>query len=437
MARMQIRYLITKPGAPGCLPRYFWQPSSALRAEGWAAQRVPLDWHTHTDPDALRAAAIARAQDLNTDLDQARAAQPAAPTAPPPVPAFRRPLNELIAAYKASPDFTRLAAKTQTGYRQCLDRLAEWGGDLAVRAIDAIAVQALLTAYEATPAFGNAIVRVLRLVLEWGRRHHVPATTTPWIVINPATRPNLAEIQPGGIIWPREAVAAFVALADEQGCHSIGTAVALNEWFGQREGDILRMPRSIIRNGTLIVRQSKTGATVTLPVAMVAALQSRLTAELARADARHAQAAQAAREKHRPPPPLPTSILVCETTGRAWNGDHFRHTFAELRAKLAERTPFFEIDYLLPGRDMEDPDAFRVATTGLIFMRMRHTAVTRGAEAGATPQQTSGITGHAQTTIEKILARYTVRTAALARGAFQKRLDADAAAETRGQEKQA
>jgi hypothetical protein len=42
------------------------------------------------------------------------------------------------------------------------------------------------------------------------------------------------------------------------GRHSIGTAVMLDEWLGQRQGDILKLPRSIYRAGVLSIRQSKT-----------------------------------------------------------------------------------------------------------------------------------------------------------------------------------
>lgn len=35
MARLRIRYLTTQPAAAGGMPRYFWQPSGMLRAEGW------------------------------------------------------------------------------------------------------------------------------------------------------------------------------------------------------------------------------------------------------------------------------------------------------------------------------------------------------------------------------------------------------------------
>ena len=55
--------------------------------------------------------------------------------------------------------------------------------------------------------------------------------------------------------------------------------------------------------------------------------------------------------------------------------------YAAVRAELAKTHPHWEIDHLMPGRDSSDPDAFRIATTDLTYMHLRHTAVTRLAEA--------------------------------------------------------
>ena len=77
------RYLTVRPGA-SCLPRYFWQPSREMRAAGWRIQRVPLDWDRFTDPAALHAAAVARATELNDELDHIRAANGKPPRARAP-----------------------------------------------------------------------------------------------------------------------------------------------------------------------------------------------------------------------------------------------------------------------------------------------------------------------------------------------------------------
>jgi hypothetical protein len=55
------------------------------------------------------------------------------------------------------------------------------------------------------------------------------------------------------------------------------------------------------------------------------------------------------------------------------------------------------------------------------FMPLRHTAVVREAEAGATDDEIAAITGHSLKTVDQILAHYLVRTAPQA-ATFQKRM---------------
>lgn len=85
----------------------------------------------------------------------------------------------------------------------------------------------------------------------------------------------------------------------------------------------------------------------------------------------------------------------------------------------------WEIDHLMPGRDMADPGAFKVRTLDLTFMALRHTAVTRLAEAECDTQLISAISGHSLATVQSILERYMVRTSKMARLAFGKRLAAE------------
>jgi hypothetical protein len=92
--------------------------------------------------------------------------------------------------------------------------------------------------------------------------------------------------------------------------------------------------------------------------------------------------------------------------------DRFRHLFAEVRAEAAKAHPAFQVDYLLPGRAMDDPDAFTIKMTDLWFMHLRHTAVTRLAEAECEIPLISAVTGHSPKSVQEILSRYLVRTEA-------------------------
>jgi integrase len=367
------------------------------------------------DAPALEAAAIAAAQELNAKLDDTRVAS--AVTAARPVPvAANRTLGQLSKQFQDSDRWRALRPRTQVGYTQCLRLIEAWGGDVPVRAIDAARVQRLMKTMRRTPAYANAVVRVLRLLLEHGRREG-------WIAVNPAIRPALTATQPRGLIWPPAAIEAFVAKADELGWYSVGTAVALNAWLGQREGDILRLPWQAVRGDALVLRQSKRGAGVTLPIGTVPHLVARLEAERARQVARQGNG------------PVCMTVISHERTGLPWNGDTFRHVFAQIRAAAAETSPTFAVEYLLPGRDMTEPDAFLVRMAELTFQVLRHTAVTRLGEAGCELQQISSVTGHSIATVAHLMRVYMVHTAKMAQLAFAKRMAAEGIEATSGREK--
>ena len=133
----------------------------------------------------------------------------------------------------------------------------------------------------------------------------------------------------------------------------------------------------------------------------------------------------------------PAQIIVDEKTGRAYSEDAFRHAFAEVRAELAKERPTFELDHLLPGRDIEDPNAFIIDTVKLWFMHLRHTALVRQEEAGSERSLISAVSGHSLKSIDQILERYHVRTRKLARLAFEKRLKAEQPAQPKTEDKQA
>lgn len=459
--QLSVRYLIEKPGRRGEPPRYFWQPAAAMRKQGYALQRVPDNWAEIADPVTLKRLAIEAAQDLNRQLDARRKAEPA-PTRRP-VAAPMRSVDALIALYKSTdqPGAFRFKSNgkprprsTQRGYEQCLERIGAWAGDAPVTAIGAKRVQVLKQSMADTPSFANAVVRVLRLLLSFGRREE-------WLTINAASQPKLLGTDPSGQLWPAQAVVMFTETADRRGRQSMGTAVTVDEWIGQREGDVLRLPRNLLQragDGTVTLRQGKGGVAVSLPLGMVPHLVARVEAEQARLDKLYKDAKV---------PPM--TLIVSEETGRPYKEDNFRHVFADIRAEMAaemrrkkgwrlddkgawhnselrlmlsqcglagqaladrlafeyKRAASFEVDYLVPGRASDAPDAFLLYVEELQFMHLRHTAVTRLGESDASDELISVITGHAPASVKQILQRYLVRTKKLARLAFQKRLDAE------------
>lgn len=382
----RVRHLVEKQG------RFYWQPSAALRAAGWRPERLPED----------RAAALARAETLNMDVDAWRRGE-VSPAAPPAVVArARKPaagtVSALIADYRRSRWWTKLAPSTRRDYEWCLDLIEKWAGDQPARGITPPAVQALYGAQlrrvegtgrarrvVETPAKAAAVIRVLRLLLGVGERLGYIAAGC-----NPAARPGLSvRRQREPVLWSPEAVRHMAAVADRLGWRSMATGILLNEWLGQREGDLLALPPWSREAGTLLLRQSKTGRRVALPIHLVPHLVARLDGEAARPEAVRSL----------------TRLLVHDRTGQAWSTHTWRHVFADVRAEAAREMP---------------------ACAELRFAELRHTAVTRLHEAGVDEQGIAGVTGHTPGSVRAILDRhYLVRTGKAAERAFKARLEAE------------
>jgi integrase len=74
-------------------------------------------------------------------------------------------------------------------------------------------------------------------------------------------------------IWSLEDELAFLDRAP----HHLHLPLTLALWTGQRQGDLLRLTRSAYDGNKIVLRQSKTGARVSIPVAPLARQMSALT----------------------------------------------------------------------------------------------------------------------------------------------------------------
>ena len=387
MAKIDVPYLRMRPGARGRV-LFYWEPSTKLRHAGWAVRRLSDDINT----------AVCQAQEINQQLEAWRGGGtdgdaveiPAAPAGPY---VESGTLDALIAEYKLSRFWRDLKPSTQRRYRQELKILSEWAGSERLEEITAGDIQTLYEAlYEKTPRKARGAVAMASVVFEYARR-------SDKIAVNPAAKAGVKYQPKVPLPWPREAVAHFVATADMLGRHSIGTAVALNEWFGQRKADLLTLSRKIYRDGGFHFQQGKTGAQVVLPLDQVPHLVERLEVEYARQTERGLAA---------------TAILIDEATGRPYNSSTFDHVFAEIRAAAAEAMPKVAVPF--------DP-AKREPFTALWFSRLRHTAVLRLAEAGCSTLEIATVTGHSPATVDKIMKHYWLPSRGQAAAAFKKRLE--------------
>lgn len=368
MAIIKVKFFTTRPRKNGSL-RYFWQPTDALKQAGWKLTRLPDDY-----AEALNAAA-----QINTQVDAWRAGLIDTPTTARP-----GTVEAVIVAYKNNREYKDLAVKTKIDYERYLTLIDNWAGPEIAATITAKMVQDLYeTLYHQTPAKAAYLVRVIRVLFNFAERQSMIPKNS-----NPATKPKLKYRAPKGRLWSAGAVQTFVEEADRSGHFAIGTAVMLNEWIGQRRGDIIALPLSAYQKGTLRIRQSKTGAEVELAINEVPALRARIEDQI-RSNLKR---------------PVPGTTIIQQESGQPYSGDWFAHAFMDIRDRAAKACP-----------DLAE----------MVFMNLRHTAITRLTEAGCTLQEVAAISGHSFKAVQDIVDRYNVRTAKAARTALLKRVSAE------------
>lgn len=161
-----------------------------------------------------------------------------------------------------------------------------------------------------------AAISALSAAMTWGRE------STKWrLARNP--RLDMEFDRPEGrvVLISLEEFQALVAAADAMGRASIGDAIYLGLFTGQRQNDRLALKDDGMVDGRRQLKQSKTGMIVALKdtpqlAARLAAAKLRVAAVKIKLGLRD----------------MPETIVVDETTGRQYNEHTYRHLFAEIRA---------------------------------------------------------------------------------------------------------
>jgi integrase len=257
-------------------------------------------------------------------------------------------LFSLIAAYKTSSDFTKLAPRTKADYLRFLPLVENKFGKMPLAVVQDRRARGdfktwrdeLATAHgdrQADYAWG-VLARVLSVAKDRG------AITT-----NVCERGGrLYSVDRAEIIWRSEHIRAFGAVASDP----LRFALMLAVWTAQRQGDLIKLTWLQYDGSHIRLKQGKRKARVAIPVGAV------LKAEL---DARRSDNAD--------------GPILRNTRGKAWTGDGFRTSWGKVAGPLG-----------LPR-----------------FNDLRGTAVTRLALAGCTVPQIASITGHSLKDVERIL----------------------------------
>jgi hypothetical protein len=394
MARVKVRHLVPKKNRAGDV-RYYWQPPAPLRKLGWRPVRLS-DAYAH---------AIAEAEAENAKLDAWRTGTGPGPDA---APAAGRPEPGTLAAaidhYTESRAYQRLRPKTRRdSYDPQLARLRAWAGDKPMARLSRSDIQTLYDALaEHKPASANQLIRVASMLWQHAWRYDLLPDDKRYIVSKVRTEASKPRVR----VASRDEEEAQIAAADRLGWASIADAIVLAIHSGQRQGDLLQLPRLRLRDGDLHLRQSKTGAFIRVPLTPRAA--ERIAARDARAAADCPQ------------------VLVHDKTGRRWGSDNFKHRFVDVRAEAATACPSLggywenawgEIRHVAPP---EDSNVEWRSVPALTFQDFRDTFVTRAAEAGSTIPEIAAVTGHSEGSVLSILKHYLALNSAMAAEAIRK-----------------
>lgn len=252
-------------------------------------------------------------------------------------PSAPRTMGAVIAEYRQSAAWRRLADSTKRQYLKALDELQPFH-DVEVAKIRKRHILQHQDALFDKPAFANQVVNLWRILMGF-------AHDRDYIASSPAVR--IRNLQTGEFArWPEDLVERAVMPGHLP--EHLRRAVVLGLYTGQRESDCVRMTWRDLDGTVIRVVQQKTGAKVWIPC------HSALRAELAV----WRQGTSA------------TTILT-RAGGEPWGATQ---SFCTMMSRELRRRPEFD---------------------GFVFHGLRKVAAARLAEAGCPPHEIAAITGHA------------------------------------------
>lgn len=250
----------------------------------------------------------------------------------PPAPAKTDTVSELIKAWKKSPEWNGLGARTKVEWSRHSNRIEAAWGTLEVVGIQPKHVLELRDLWAHVPATANNMLRCLSSMLGWS----VPRG---WRGDNPCREVPKLKGGEGYAPWPQEAIDE----AREELPKELWWYVALALFTGQRKGDVLAMRRDKIHKGLIQVKQEKTKKELLLPI--------------------HRELAAVLEDI----PKRATTILT-DARGLPWTDNYFNQVWRDNRPK-------------------------KVTALGLVPHGLRKSAVVTLLEVGCTEAEVASVTG--------------------------------------------
>jgi integrase len=249
-------------------------------------------------------------------------------------------VKSLIWRYKQSPEHATLRPRTRADYAKQLDKIESVFGPLTLQAMASREISRHIYDFrdglKASPRRADYAIQVLKLLLAWATRRGLIERNRAALV------ERLYHSDRRERVWSDDQISSFLETAPEP----LRWAMMLALETGQRQGDLITLTWSAIGNGTISLRQSKTGARVCVPIS--AALEKTLE------DARV----------------VGSPVILTKASGRPWDpkGNGFRAAW-QAACKAA-------------------------GVRGVTFHDLRGTFVTRRLAVGWTTLEVAMCTGH-------------------------------------------
>jgi integrase len=356
LALVKIKYVSMR----GDRPRF--NPGSALRKLGFAGEDLR---HGAIGPWFTLSEVAAYVAEIEREVAARRAKKRAGKRLAPRLREVFS-IGELLDEFRASKAYRTLAPATVRDYAKKLAALEGAYPELMRAPASDFSKSAAIALHEELwEARGHAMANGMLAVLRAAFSQAV-ARGRGGLVINPCEKLRLPGLAPRLRVASPQEIQALMQAADaiEIG---IGDAILLALYTGQRQGDVLALAEEGSEGGRIRLRQSKTGARVS--VRIIPPLASRL----ATVRERSALAGRIAR------------TIVQTASGSPYKADHFRHRFAAVRETAIAACPSLE---------------------GFRFLDLRDTAVTWLHRAGCDVPEIASVTGHSLETVHRVLKHY-------------------------------
>ncbi|MDR6266567.1 hypothetical protein [Roseobacter sp. N2S] len=223
--------------------RLWWEPTPAARELGF--EPIELDASRPTW-------SVRRAQKINDDVAAARGGARATPQA--------RTISDLILSYTRSPRFLdRLSDATRRDYVLAFRIIREkWGNARVAEITKPVMSEWYDTLYADTgKSAAKAYLAKMSVLMTY-------AEIKGWCPVNPCLRLQMVTPKKRNRVASWSEQDALVAAADKLGRWSVGTAILLSAFHGQRVTDVLAVTWKHLEGDRLMLIQSKHGSAVSM-----------------------------------------------------------------------------------------------------------------------------------------------------------------------------